>query len=71
MAGFPDGAVVKNPLDSAGDTGDVGPVTVLLRLPGGGNGNLFQHSSLENPMDRGAWGTTVHGVTKCQTRLHT
>ena len=31
---------------------------------GGGNSNLFQYSCLENSMDRGAWQTTVHGVTK-------
>ena len=31
--------------------------------PGGGNGNSFQ-CCLENPMDRGAWRVTVHGVTK-------
>jgi len=29
-----------------------------------GNGNLLQYSSLENPMDRGAWQATVHGVSK-------
>ena len=29
-----------------------------------GNGNLLQNSSLENPMDRGAWQATVHGVSK-------
>ena len=32
------------------------------RFPGGGNGNLLQYSCLENPIDRGAWGTTVHGL---------
>ena len=37
--------------------------------PGGGNGNPFQYSCLENPMDRGAWWATVHGVTKSQARL--
>jgi len=37
--------------------------------PGGGNDNLFQYSCLENPMGRGAWQATVHGVTKSQTRL--
>ena len=37
--------------------------------PGEGNGNLLQYSCLENPMDRGAWWATVHGVTKSQTRL--
>ena len=37
--------------------------------PGEGNGNLLQYACLENPMDRGAWWATVHGVTKSQTRL--
>ena len=39
------------------------------RSPGGGNGNLFQYSWLENPMDRGTWRTTVHGVAKSQPWL--
>ena len=39
------------------------------RCPGIGNGNPLQHSCLGNPMDRGAWRATVHGVTKNQTRL--
>ena len=34
-----------------------------------GNSNPFQYSCLENPMDRGAWWATVHGVAKSQTRL--
>ena len=34
------------------------------RSPGEGNGNFLQYSCLENPMNRGAWGATVHGVTK-------
>ena len=37
--------------------------------PGEGNGNPLQYSCLENPKDRGAWRTTVHEVTKSQTRL--
>ena len=37
------------------------------RSPGEGNGNPLQHSCWENPMDRGAWQATVHGVTKSQT----
>ena len=36
---------------------------------GEGNGNLLQHSCLENPMDGGAWWVTVHGVMKSRTRL--
>ena len=39
------------------------------RSPGGGHSNPFQYSCLENPMDRGAWWATVHGVTKSWTRL--
>ena len=37
------------------------------RSPGEGHGNLLQYSCLENPMDRGAWWATVHGVTENQT----
>ena len=35
--------------------------------PGEGNGNPLQYSCLENPMDKGAWQATVHGVAKSQT----
>ena len=41
----------------------------LGRSPGGGPGNSLQYSCLENPMDRGAWRATVHGVTKSLTQL--
>ena len=41
----------------------------LERYPGGGHGNPFQYSCLENPMDRGAWWTTVHGVAKSWTQM--
>ena len=41
----------------------------LGRSPGGGHGNPLQYSCLENPMDRGAWRATVHGVAKSLTRL--
>ena len=61
--GFPGGSVVKNPLANAGD---VGLIPGLGRSPGEGNGNPLQYSYLENPMDRGAWPTTVHKVTKSQ-----
>ena len=49
--------------------GDQGSIPGLGRSPGEGNGNPLQYSCLENPMDRGAWPATVHGVTKSQTRL--
>ena len=39
------------------------------RSPGGGHGNPLQYSCLENPMDRGAWRATVHGVAQSQTQL--
>ena len=39
------------------------------RSAGEGNGNPLQYYCLENPMDRGAWQATVHGVTKSQTQL--
>ena len=56
--------MVKNPLANAGDAGNAGSVPGLERFPGVGNGNLLQYSCLENPMDRGIWQATVHGVTK-------
>ena len=65
---FPGGAVVKNPPANAGDSGDGGSVPRLGRSLGEGNGNTLQYSCLENPMNRGAWWATVHGVTKSQTR---
>ena len=67
MQGLPGGAVVKNPLANSGDARDTGSIPGLGRFPGGGNGNPLQYSCLENPMDRGAWRATVHGVTKSQT----
>ena len=39
------------------------------RYPREGNGKSVQYSCLENPMDRGAWGATVHGITKSWTGL--
>ena len=63
-SGFPDGSVVKNQPANAGDAGVVGLNPGLGRSPGGGNGNSLYYSCLENPMDRGAWRATVHGVTK-------
>ena len=64
--GFPGGSVVKNLPANAGGTGSI---SGLGKSPGGGNGNPFQYACLENPMDRGAWRATVHGVTERWTRL--
>ena len=61
--------VVKNPPANAGDIRYLGSIPGLGRHPGGGNSNPLQYSCLENPMDRGAWWATVHGVAKSQTRL--
>ena len=54
---------------SACNAGDLSSIPGSGRSPGGGNGNPLQHSCLENPMDRGAWQATVHGVAKSQTWL--
>ena len=54
---------------SACNAGDLGLIPGLGRSPGEGNGNPLQYSCLENPVDRGAWWATVHGVTKSRTRL--
>ena len=51
------------------NAGDEVSIPGLGRFPGEGNDNPLQYSCLENPMDRGAWLDTVHGVTKSQTQL--
>ena len=68
-SGFPGGPVVKNPPANAGAEGDLGLIPGCGRSPGGGNGNPLQYSCLENPMGRGAWWATVHGVAESWTRL--
>ena len=50
--------------EPACDAGDPGSIPGSGRSPGEGNSYLVQYSCLENSMDRGAWWTTVHGVTK-------
>ena len=55
---------VKNP---PANTGDPGSIPGSGRSPGGGNGSPLQYSCLENPMDRGAWWATVHGVAELDT----
>ena len=56
--------VVKNLPANIGDSGDMILIPGLGRYPGEGNGNLLRYSCLGNPMHRGAWQATVHGVTK-------
>ena len=67
--GFPGGSEVKV---SACNAGDLGSIPGLGRSPGEGNGNPFQYSCLENPMDRGGWWAIVHGITESDTieQLH-
>ena len=50
--------------ESAHNEGDPGLIRGSGRSPGEGNGYPLQYSCLENPMDRGAWQDTVHGITK-------
>ena len=54
---------------SAYNAGDLGSIPGSGRSPGEGNGNPFQYSCLENPMDQGTWWATVHRVAKSRTRL--
>ena len=61
---FLDDSAVKETAWKAGDAGDEGLIPGLGISPGGGNGNPLQYSYLGNPMDRGAWWDTVHGVAK-------
>ena len=64
--GFPGGSDGKAPVCNAGDPSSI---PGSGRPPGEGNGNPPQYSHLENPMDRGAWLATVHGVAKSWQRL--
>ena len=63
---LPGGSVQKNPPANAGNTASI---PGSGRSPGEGNGNPCQYSCLGNPMDRGAWRATVHGVTKSCKQL--
>ena len=64
--GFPGGTDGK---ESACNVGDLGLIPGLGRSPGEENGNPLQYTCLENSMDKGAWQSTAHGVTKSWTRL--
>ena len=56
--------MVKNPSANARV---MGVIRGLGRSPGEGNGKTPQYSCLGNPLDRGAWRATVHGVAKGRT----
>ena len=64
--GFPGGAVSK---ESACNVGDLGSMPGWETSSGEGSGILLQYSCLRNPIDRGAWQVTVHGIEKSWTRL--
>ena len=64
--GFPVGPDDKESTCSARD---LGLIPGSARSLGEGNGNPLQYSSLEDPMDRGAWWATVPGVVKSQTQM--
>ena len=68
--GFLGCASGKEPTSNAGDTGDMGLIPWSGKSAGGGNGNPLQYSCLENPMDRGAWQATVHGVAESDMTEH-
>ena len=59
--GFPGSSDSEGSSCNAGDTG---LIPGLERSTGEGNGNQLQYSCLENPVDRGAWRTTIHGCHK-------
>ena len=61
LSGLPQWLSGKEPTCNAGD---VGLIPRSGKSPGEGNGNPLQYSCLENPLDRGAWQATVHGVAK-------
>ena len=63
--------MVKNLPANIGVAGDTGLIPGLGRSPGGGRGNLLQYFCLENPMNRGAWQGTVHGVAKESDMIET
>ena len=60
--------MLKNP---PANVGKAGSISELRKSPGEGNDNPLQYSCLGNPMDRGAWQATVHGVTRVEQDLAT
>ena len=61
LMGFHDGSDGK---ESDFNAGDLGSIPELGRSPGERNGNPLQYSCLKNPIDRGTWRATVHGITR-------
>ena len=72
LQGFPGVASGKESACQCRKLRDVGSVSRFGRSPGEGNGKPFQCSCLENPVDRGAWRATVHGLQSVgHDRAHT
>ena len=67
IPGFLGGSDGKESACNEGDPSSIFPESG--RSPGEGNGYPLQYSRLENPMDKGAWWATVHGVIKSWTQL--
>ena len=69
--GFPQKPLycVSDSKESTCNAGDPGSIPGSGRSPGEGNDYPLHYFSLENSMDRGAWQTTIHGVSKSQTGL--
>ena len=67
--GFPGGSSSKESTCDTGTTGDSGLILGSGRSPGGGHCNPLQYSCLENPMGKGVWQATVHGVAKSRIPL--
>ena len=63
--------MVKNLPAKAGGARHTGLISGSRRSPGGGNGTPLQYSCLENPIDKGAWQATVHGVARVGHNLAT
>ena len=69
LMGLPWWLSSKEPACNAGATGDASPIPGSGIYPAGRHGNPLQDSCLENLMDKGAWCSTVQGVTKSWTQL--
>ena len=66
--GFPGGSVIKS---APANAGDASSIPGLGGSPREGNGNSLQYSYLGNPMDKGVWWATVHGITRVKHDLAT
>ena len=63
--------MVKNLPANAGDSRDLDSIPGLGKTPGVGNSSPLPYFCLKNPMDRGAWQATVHGVAELDMTEHT